>query len=422
MTILIALLTTGGYLPPDTVDLATCYKSAERHFPTARRTDLAERIAELEIRNIDARYRPDVMLEGRGVYHSSVPELPVDLPGAQIPGIPHDQYTAALHVNQVIYDGGVGGTARRLAETSVRATEGEVGVALHELKTQINDVFFGALIQREAAATLGVLRDELQARRAAILARIDQGVVSGEALDVLDVELLSVDQRIETAEQTRRGALAALSVLTGLNLSDDVTLVVPDVDVSAPEVVADHPQFTVFETRRKRLTLQREQIRRRAQPTIGAFATGAYGRPAGMDIFEDALSPYFSMGVRLSWSVWDWRSADRDRQVIGLQEDAVDAQEDAFVQRVQASAERAWQEVERLRALVERDVEIESLRTRIAERAARRFENGVISATEYVTERHAEHRAALDSRRHEIELRYAMVRYQTLLGQADEYR
>lgn len=403
----------------DTLHLAECYAAAKTHFPLARRRALAERVARLEIENVRARYRPSLDLEGQGIYHSSVPELPFTAPG--IPDVPHDQYHAALNVSQLIYDGGIGAPSRGLAEASARTTAGEVEVAFHDLKERINDAYFTALLQDAALSSLALLKDDLEARRDAQAAQVEQGLVDGGAIDVLDVELLGVEQQIAAARQSRRGALEALEVLTGLDLSDDVTLEPPDVEApGALDEQAVHPRYRLFDAGRDRLSLQRRIAERKGRPKVGALATGAYGRPAGMDIFETGLSPYYSLGIRVSWSAWDWHTSDREAAMLALQEESVDAQEDAFTQGLRAAAARAWQEVERLRAVIDQDREIERLRRRIAERAANRLDSGVVSATDYLLEQHAEYRATLSRRRHEIELRYAIVRYLTILGRTDE--
>lgn len=403
----------------DTLRLAQCYSAAEARFPLAERLEIADRIEHLETESVLARYRPSVTLDGQVAYHSTVPQLPFDIPGQPGPDIPRDQYKAALSVRQLIYDGGVGAAQRRLAESSTRLTAGEVDVALHDLKQRINNAFFGALLQDAALSSLEVLREEIEARREVLLAQAAAGLVDGGDVDVLEVELLNVDQRTAEATEKREGALDALEVLTGLELSSDVQLVVPDLavePVSDVELRAGRPELRVFEAQRERLALQRELTGLKTRPSVSSFATAAYGRPAGRDIFETAMSPFYSAGLRVSWSVWTWNTAERDGQVLALQEEAVAAQEAAFLQSVRAAAAEAWGDVERLRKIAARDQQIVALRQRIAVRAAVRLEEGVITATDYVLEQHAARRAELDRARHRIELENAKVRYATILG------
>jgi outer membrane protein TolC len=438
MTLLLLFFMSGsvsGAATTDTLTLAQAYEASEAHFPLMRRNRIAERLLALQLESIDAAYRPSVSLEGQGVFQSAVPEIPIRLPDAAVPSIPRDQYRAALNVAQVLYDGGAGEVSRRLASVSVRTTGGEVDVALHELREHINDAYFGALVQEAAYSTLEILHEEILARRRALRAQVGEGTAAEGAVDVLEVELLSIEQQMISARQARLAALEALGVLTGRPTSEETALVVPDVDVdrarelaelleleagtTAPSAAA-RPRYRLFEAHRERLALEREMLGRKRRPTLAAFATAAYGRPAGLDIFETDLSPFYSFGMRMSWSVWDWKISEREQEALSLRAAEVDAQEDAFSQTIRAAGRRELQEIGRLGAVIAQDRRIVELRERIAERAGRRFENGVISATEFLLQRHAAHRAALQWERHDIERRHAIVRYLTIFGRIDE--
>ena len=88
----------------DTLTLQAAYQDALTNWPTVSRADLKRSAADLESDNLTSRYYPAVSLRGQAVYHSSVVELPLEVPGFGQVGIPKDQYYAALNVDQLIVD------------------------------------------------------------------------------------------------------------------------------------------------------------------------------------------------------------------------------------------------------------------------------------------------------------------------------
>jgi outer membrane protein TolC len=114
--------------------------------------------------------------------------------------------------------------------------------------------------------------------------------------------------------------------------------------------------------------------------------------------------------------VWDWNGSSREREVLRLQSEAVTAREEAFEQRVRTAAAQVRREIERLEAHLEGDAAIVGLRARVSAEARSRFENGVITATDYLAERNEEQRARLAESVHRIQLAQARARLATILG------
>src|SRR5690606_22742085 len=146
------------------------------------------------------------------------------------------------------------------------------------------------------------------------------------------------------------------------------------------------------------------------------FGSAAYGRPPGMNIFENDLSPYFSAGLRLRWPVWDRGSVRRERRTAELRQALVDAEQDAFLQSVEVEAAEIRADIERLHRAIDQDAQILQFRERLAQRAADQLENGTISVTDYLIHQEAVHRARLNEKRHRLELTFAHIRHRNTLG------
>ena len=135
-----------------------------------------------------------------------------------------------------------------------------------------------------------------------------------------------------------------------------------------------------------------------------------------MNFFENDLGPFFSVGIRASWTPWDWHVNARERETLALQADVVRAQEEAFDQGLRGRAARLRSEIEAIESQLALDPEIIELRRRIADDKRSQFDSGIATATDYLTERNAEHRAGLAERQRRIQLAQARAALETLLG------
>ncbi len=402
---------------PDTLRLDVCYREAEAHHPLQAETPLRASIAELKVRNLNARFLPGVSLRGQATYQSNVPSFPLSAPGFTLPTISKDQYRVSINVEQLIYDGGLTAGQRALEYAQRDLAQQSVAVEVYKLRDQVNAAFFGVLVQQARAASLAVLEEDLRARLRRVEAQVASGVGMRANVDVLTVELLKVAQQQAEVDAQRRSALAVLGTLLGRPLPEDTVLEPPSVTVEAARPEAHRrPEYGAFELNRTLLVEQERLAERQTRPRVSGFAEAAYGRPPGLDIFENTFQPFYSFGVRVQWNFWDWRTSRRERQTLALQRQVVAAQEAAFTRQIDVAAEQIRHDVERLEELLERDDEIIALRARITAQAASRLENGVITATDYLIERNAEHQARLTRRLHRLQLIQARVRYLTTIG------
>ena len=403
--------------PPDTLTIEQCYRLAESNHPLQRELPLIDGISALEQETLDARFLPEVSLRSQAIYQSDVPALPISLPGVTSPTISKDQYKASLNVNTLLYDGGLTSLQRDLQHLQHDLSREEINVQLYQLRQQIDAAYFGVLLQDARLSSLEVFADDLRARHEQVLAAVRAGIMLPGNADVLEVERIKIEQQQLEAGADRRTALAVLSRLIGEPLDADVTLSAPD-PPTGPSSSGERlrPEYDVFDTTKSLLAEREALAARKNRPRLIGFAEAAYGRPPGLDFFNDSFRPYYSLGVQMQWPVWDWRATTRERQSLALQRERVQAQEEAFSLGISIAAQKSLDDFERLEALLERDDEIILLRERIAAQAASQLEAGVITATEYLIEGNAAHQARLARTLHEIQLAFAHTQYATTVG------
>jgi outer membrane protein TolC len=120
--------------------------------------------------------------------------------------------------------------------------------------------------------------------------------------------------------------------------------------------------------------------------------------------------------VQLQWKAWTWGAASRERDVLKLQQEIVSAEEAAFTARLQRAVENDLTAIDRLQNTLATDARIVTLRDDIDRVARVRFDEGVITAAEYVNRNTERLTAQFAQSRHRVELAQARVRLLTTLG------
>ncbi len=413
---MIALFVLLLALPADTLDLRACYALAEAHHPRRDAVALQDRLAALRLANLDVRFLPAVSLQSQVTYQSAVPSFPLSVPGASLPEISHDQYRVSLNVDQLVYDGGATRAQQAVERVQRDLASQSVHVEIYQVRAQVDEVYFGALAAEAQLAQLATLAEDLAARHHRLEAQVRAGAVTPGNADVLAVERLRVAQQMEEAAAARRMARDVLAELIGRPIGEAV-LAAPDFPGAEPAGnERRRPEYALFTLNRFVLTEQEALADVRQRPRVMGFLETAYGRPAGLDLFDNRFQPFYSFGVRVQWSPWDWKATERDRQSLAIQREVIDTREAAFTQQLDVAEQRFFADVERLQALLAQDDEIIALRARIAEAAASQLENGVATATDYLIERNAEHQARLTRDLHALQLARVRAAYATTMG------
>jgi len=141
-----------------------------------------------------------------------------------------------------------------------------------------------------------------------------------------------------------------------------------------------------------------------------------YGNPPGNNFFKTEAEPFYVVGAGVKWNIFDWNRARNERQVISYQQDLLNVRKNDIIDNLRRLLDAKRAEIESLEALVKSDDELLELRKRIREAAEAKFENGVITATDYLNELNAERQALLSQQIHMVNLGKAKVEYMNICG------
>jgi outer membrane protein TolC len=126
------------------------------------------------------------------------------------------------------------------------------------------------------------------------------------------------------------------------------------------------------------------------------------------------------MGAGIKWNIFDWNRAKNEKQLISLQQVIIENRKTDMTDNLRRQLESKMSEINSLRELVRTDSELIVLRKRITSSTESQFENGTITATEYLNELNSEKSAVINSEIHKINLALAAIEYLNISGQEIE--
>ncbi|HJU64846.1 MAG TPA: TolC family protein, partial [Gemmatimonadaceae bacterium] len=405
----------------DSLHLATLQRQALAADPRLRQLDLQSRQSELRQRTLSAERFPTLSGDAQAQYQSDVPRVPFSVPGGD-PTIspPNDTYDASFRVQQRILDPTLA-PRRDVERAQLAESQARVHTALFALRQEVNESFFSAALLQERAAEIAATIEDLEGRLRDVTARVQEGTaLPGEAA-VVEASLLERRQDEAAVHADRRAALAVLAQLTRTEIADRVALVLPPLDdaaTAARSALADvraRPEYRQFAETRERLRVQQNAAAAQHRPRLSAFARAGYGKP-GLDFLSEEFDAYWLGGLRIEWTPWNWGSTRREQEVLALQQQIVTADEAAFTESLRRGIERDLAALDRLDSSLVLDERIIALRERIEGETRLRFDEGVVTAADYLDRRTDVLEARLGRITHRVERARTQARILTALG------
>jgi outer membrane protein TolC len=404
--------------------LKECYDMALSINAIAGEKDTYANISKIRDENLAKGWLPSLDANASVTYNSDV----VDFAAATsaIPGMsslfrpmPQDQYKLTLDINQIIYDGGAIRSARNMEEADLRINEKQTETDLYKLRGQINTYYFNVLLLNRQKELLDNYLILLEKRIASMKSAADNGVILQNDIDVMTSEKLKLEQQLTENRLRRTALLKILSDITGSDINDLTELVMP---APAEELTDEltRPELQIFDLRKEQLSAGLKMVQSKRMPKAFGFATLGYGNPPGMNFFNDSFDTYYIMGAGIKWNIFDWNKAKNEKKVISLQQVIIDNRKTDMTDALKRQLESKKSEINSLRELVKTDSELIVLRKRITAAAGSQYENGAITATEYLNELNSEKNALINAEIHSINLALAGIEYLNISGQEIE--
>ncbi len=408
----------------DAQSLDECRRLAREHYPAIRQYDLIARTEQYDLSNAARSWIPQVALSAQATWQTDVAKYPDALSsmlaqqGVSIPGMRKDQYKAAIDISQNIWDGGQSKANRTIAEAEAAEGRNRIDVALYDLQSRVENLYFGILLLDERAAQTEALISLLESNLSRMQVYKKNGVAMQADADAVEAELLTARQTLGQVASSRSSYRRMLELFIGRPLEGE-TLERPN-EAELRSCTSARPELALFDAQSDLIDARRKAVKSSLMPRFTAFAQGYYGYP-GFDMFKSMMSADLTLnaivGVRMSWNIGAFYTKHNNLGKLDAARRQIDVQRDIFLFNTQMQITQDDSEIARLRSALADDDRIVSLRRSVRLAAESKLENGVIDATDLLRKITDETQAALNRSTHEIELLQAIYRLKHTLNQ-----
>ena len=404
----------------DTVRIADLHSAAVRRDPRGEQAQLLASQSRLRLSNLAAERLPVLSVNGQAQYQSAVASIPFALPGVALPSPHRDTYDAYVGARQKLFDPALA-DRRNVERAQLAESQARVQSALFALRQNVNDAYFMALDLQSRRREVEIVITDLEAQHVVASARVKEGAALPSESRILEAELLRRRQSLAALTSEMNAALAVLSDLTGITITEGTPLHAPDLAETvggaraALDRLRSRPEFEQFTLARAVLARQQSVVSARDLPRLVAFGRGGYGRP-GLNPLASEFDTYWLLGLQLEWNPWSWGATRRDREVLSLQQQIVEREESAFASAIRRSVVRDMASIDRLEAALAEDQAIIELREAVLQEARSRYREGVITSAEYIDRQTDVLAARLALSSDRVELAQARARFLTTLG------
>lgn len=395
------------------ISIDSCYAMARRNYPLVKQHALIEKSKEYSISNANKGYLPQLNIAGQATYQSEVTKLPISIPNMTVPSLSKDQYKLYAEVAQPITDLFTLSNQKELVESNAITETQKIEVELYKVKERINGLYFGILLIDAQIAQTELMKKDIQSG----IDKTNTAIANGTALksnaDILQVEILKASQRIIELKSNRKGYADMLSLFINQNITENTLLESP-----LPHAITNginRPELTLYDTQKKSLMVQTKLVNNKNLPKFSLFLQGGYGRPA-LNMLNNDFKSYYIGGLRLNWNVSNLYTLGKEKQIITINQNALDIQKEVFLFNTSLNLKQQNAEVTKLQELVSTDNQIIQLREQIKKATNTQLANGTATSADYLLSVNAEDQAKQNLILHQIQLLLAQYNYQTISG------
>ncbi|MCK9309463.1 MAG: TolC family protein [Candidatus Cloacimonetes bacterium] len=310
------------------LSLQECLQNLRQTTPLKGNIANIEGQKKLKDKSLTAGYYPSLSVVGDLGYNSEVTSLntgsamPISLPEPD-----KDRESLGLELKQMVWDSGATQLMKQMNNLESQAKTWEVSAAMDSREMEAVSLYYSVISLTEALAITELQTGSLNSRLEQVKSAYQNGIREASDVQLVSYDLLSNSDRVNSLQKSKQAALDKLARLCGMELSSDVELSIPDL------LLPETEEFNRAELRRLETLIALQQTnsrlaKRKNYPQVYARAMAGLGKP-GYNMFSTDLHDYYSIGLSLSWKIWDFGQ--------GLQESRIAMNEAAIMEANKAN-------------------------------------------------------------------------------------
>lgn len=396
----------------NTISLNECYEGLKSNYPLVKQRVILEQQREVELSALRSKTLPQFNVNAQATYQSDVTKVPIT--NINIEPLNNNQYRATLTANQLVFNGGKIKAAQDLQNIITNRKQQEVEVNLYQLKQRVNQLYFSILLIEDKIHLLGLRKEQLNSKLKEVKSGIKNGVLLPTSDKIIEAELLKILQQTQEATNNRLKLISSLSSLTGIFISAETELQKPLLSIVESSDLK-RPELGLFNLQKQEIAQQQNILSKSLIPEINGFATGGYGNP-GLNMLENDFASYYIVGLKLNWNVFDWNRNKKQRQALDYSKALINNQKEVFVLNTNTALNEQQKEIETLESTIAMDRQLIALQQEVVSTSESQLKNGVITASEYITELTKLYETENLFNQHKTQLELAKANYNILKG------
>ncbi len=396
----------------EVLSLKECYTLAETNYPLQTKKELIHTKFELEQEILNTQKLPQFELGAQATYQSDVVSLPISLPNITIASPNKEQWKATFNANQLIYNGGLINLQKNINKAESDVAHQEIAVQFHQLKPQINQLYFSVLLLEQTKEVLQKNMAQIQDKITEVASRINNGIAPANATEPLQVKVIELQQKVTEINATRQQILNKLGLIIGKKIPINRQLDLPVIFIT--EHQNKRPELTMFDLQKEVITQNTALLSKKNFPKIAAFGTAGVGNP-GLNMLDNSTQEFYIVGAKLQWNIFDWQASKKQRQAFTINKEIIDNQRDVFKWQQSIAATTFAADIEKYQALLQADKELIALRKKIVATAGKQLKHDIITTADYTAEVNLLLAAEINQKEHEIQITLAKANYQVTM-------
>jgi outer membrane protein TolC len=392
------------------LSIDSCHELAVRNYPLIRQYDLIEKSTAYTIDNANKAYLPQVSLTAIGGYIFG---------GLPIPGGSENnnnfKFIGIGQVNQTIWDGGATKTQKKIINAQSDLDKNNIDVALHDLKSRVNQLYFGILLVDEQLKQLEIQNIILSNNINRLKQLNENGQVYKTDVDEIRVEQLKINQQRKEFNYTRNGYVTMLSLLIGVKVNGQTKLQKPQMSSQVSDLQIIRPELGFYKNQRNLIEAQAGMQRVNQIPKIGLIGAGVLVAP-GINSGNSNATSIGVAGISASWNISGLYKKSNEKHLTEQSINKINVQEETFLFNTNMQLTQTSAELEKQQAVLSDDIEIVNLRKTIREGYQLKYENGVTTLIDFLNATQKESEAQAQKALHEIQLLMKLYDYKTISG------
>ncbi|MFA6813714.1 MAG: TolC family protein [Bacteroidaceae bacterium] len=390
--------------------LQDCRSMAKENYPLVKQYKLLEQSKSYNVDNLNRLYLPQLSFVSQASLQSDVTKLGVSLPGVNIESQKKDQYLLKIEADQVIWDGGVIGTRKKMVEAEDAIEKNQLDVDMYSINQRVDQLFFGIVLVDEQLKDNQLYINDLQRNLEVFENSLKLGIVRSSDVDKIKVALLERRQQTITLNAAKESYQKMLASFIGLKGTQQIKLQSPvdfeRLSVSGSDgldkVIRRH-ELDLYDAYGRQAEEKNKLLTAESLPKFSAFAEGAYGRP-----IYNTLNPNFDtgwkFGVRLTYNISNLYTLKKKRELIKVDLSRIQSQRETFLLNTNLELLNNEQALVEARGQLKQDDEIVKLRENIVDASSSELKNGTIRTTDYLDDLSKLHQARIARVVHQIKL------------------